>query len=324
VRDQFDPGGDPVVIMKSLGTVNGAEREIEVVMEMKPGGSAEYAILTQDDINSISGNPIITGPYADIHSNADVIISGEPQISGAVTAVGEVIVSSNPDIEGGMESGAAAIELPHIYPPEYFDYRTVLFSADCRVLNAAGAELFNASSGKWHGWDCSSGDKWTLSVSDPGDMYHGFYYVEGNVVISGSPTGSWWDASFVTEGYIEVSGNPWIRPWGSQPLNDTGNAIANEILFYAGNDLKINGNSEQQFQGILATHMEIMVSGNPYLEGTIVAENGAGQEITTGQLVKNLVDQNMFNGNMYLNATGSALFGSGKQLTVTAWRELVN
>jgi hypothetical protein len=325
VRDQLDPGGNPVVIMNSLGAVNGAEREIEVVMEMRPYGTQQYAILTSDDINKISGNPVITGPYADIHTNSDLYISGDPIVAGSVSASGEILEGADSGgIDGEAIEGAPQVEIPYIYPPEYYQYRTIEFTADCRVLDANGTLLANAASGKWHGWDCSPGDKWTMSTSNAADMYPAFYYIRGNMIISGSPEDTWWYASFVAEGYIEVGGNPWLRPWGSHPDYDTGDPVANEILFYAGNDLKINGNADQQFFGILATHMEIDVSGNPFLMGTIVAENGAGQEVTSGQDVKNIVDKNSFSGNMHLEAAGSALFGGGKKLTVTAWRELVN
>ena len=172
-----------------------------------------------------------------------------------------------------------------------------------------------------------------MSSSDSDDMYNAFYYVEGNVVLSGSPEDAFWYATFVTEGYLEVSGNGWFKPWGTHPDQTTGNEIADNILYWAGNDLKINGNPEQKFFGVIATHMDVQVSGNPYFEATIVAENGLyhdGQEVRSGQEVKNIVDNNQFNssnnefnGNMVLNSSGVTPLHAAKKLSVTAWRELV-
>jgi hypothetical protein len=330
----FDPVAEPdtfeQVILKSIGTVNGAEREIEIVLEMQSAGTAigQFAILTQEDINSISGNPIIYGPHADVHANADIIISGDPIIAGTVSAVGNIDISGNPTT-GGEVNGAGVVPIPAIVPTEYKTYATTIFTPDCKILRKVSgsfSEIADLSSGdKWRGWDCSVNDKWTMSDSAPaGGLSSEFYYIEGNMVISGGPTGAWY-ASFVAEGYIEISGNPFFIPWASHPENDTGDPVANEILFFAGNDLKINGNPEQEFIGLLATHMEIQVSGNPFVIGAIIAENGAGQEQQSGQEVKNIVDKNEFNGNMTMNAAGVEMFnvGATKELTVTAWRELV-
>jgi Tfp pilus assembly protein PilX len=325
------------VILNSVGTVNGASREIEIVLEMRDAGTSigQYAILTETDINSISGNPIIYGPNADVHANADIIISGDPVIAGTISAVGNVDISGNPIINGGEVSGAGSVEVPYIYPPEYRPYATIVFTKDCKVQDGSGVQLADlGSGGKWHGWDCSDNDKWTMGDSDPvGGLLDAFYYIKGNMVVSGGPE-ALWIVSFVAEGYIEISGNPFFEPYGyHHPFCDVlvpgdcsgQDLVANEILFYAGNDLKINGNPDQEFHGLLATHMEIGVSGNPFLEGAIIAENGAGQEVTSGQEAKNIIDKNEFNGNMILNATGSELFNLGvsKELTVTAWRELV-
>jgi hypothetical protein len=323
-------GFPSAVLMTSTGSYNGAQRVVEVVMEMKPGGpSTQYAILTGKDIYKISGNPVISGPYADVHTNRDIWISGNPIIAGSVTASGQVREGAGePGVLDGVTGGAAPAPIPHIYPPTYKPYRHVRFSKDCKVFllnRTTGVETEQAmSGGKWNGWDCSSGDKWTMGSSTSSEMYHGIIYVEGNVVISGSPTASIWYTSIIAEGYIEVSGNPLIRPWGSKVGNDTGNAVADEILFYAGGDLKINGNASQNFFGLMATHMELDVSGNPYLEGALIAENGAAQEVLTGQTAKNIADYNSFSGDMHLEAVGSSIFAPSKELKVTAWRELVN
>jgi hypothetical protein len=316
------------VVMRSVGRAAGAERVIEVVIEIDADGMSEYAILTELDIDSVSGEPIIEGPYANVHSNSNIDINGNPQIDGNVSASGTIEVGGDPVIGGEQTSGAAVIEIPHVYPPEYREFATVVLTADCRVQSPGGALLADlADGGQWHGWDCAVGDKWVMADGDPFDgLFDGFYYAHGNVIVSGSPERTWY-TSFVAEGYIEISGNADFRPWASKAGNRTGDSVADEILFLAGNDLKINGNPTQQFNGIMAAHMDIQVSGNPFLEGSLLAENGKhamGQEVTTGQQVKNLVDKNEFNGNMVLEASGTMMIGSGNPARIKAWRELVH
>jgi len=316
---------DGIVTLNSLSDYNGSVREIEVMLEMRNLGGGAIAILTNDDI-VMSGEANISGPDADIHSNANISISGNPTLSGTVSAEGTVSISGTPDIEGGTVSGAANVEIPHVYPPEYLQYANVILTADCKVTSASGTVWADASDNNWHGWACAPGDKWTMNDSTPADgIYSGFYYVHGNVILSGSPL-TQWGLSVVAEGYIEVSGIAAYQPWGSLMPNDTGDVVANEILFLAGNDLKINGNPSQEFNGILAAHMDVGFSGNPQLNGSILAENGLhhmGQEVTTGQLEKNIVDFNNFNGNMIMVASGNGL-GGVKKLAATAWRELVH
>ncbi len=291
------------------------------------GSPEKESILTEDSIDSFSGDPIIHGPYAHVHSNSDVIISGSPVIDGTVSASGRVINVGSP-VLGGEVSGAAQKHIPHVYPPEFREFATVVLTADCRVETPSGALIADLSgSVMWHGWICSMNSKWTMSSGLPLDgLYSGFYYVHGNVIISGSPSAIWY-ASLVAEVYIEIAGDADFRPWGSKPGNDTGDTVADEVLFLAGNDLKINGNPSQQFNGILAAHMEVQVSGNPFLVGSIIAENGKyamGQEITTGQDVVDVVTKNEFNGVMTLAANGTAMIGGGNPVQVAAWRELVH
>ena len=319
---------DDMVTLNSVGDFNGGVREIEIMLEMRHRGRPAHAILTNDDIISIEGGPEINGPFADIHSNSDINIQGNPTVSGEVSASGNVNISGNPIIGGGAVSGAALVEIPHVYPPEYKQYANVILSADCKVTSASDVEWADLSGGgEWHGWSCTPNDKWVLSSSNPaGGHYDGFYYVHGNLEISGGPDPGPWLASFVAEGYIDVSGNAAMKPWASEWPNDTGDAVANDILFLAGNDLKIGGTFSAQFFGIMAAHMEVGVEGNATLNGSIIAENGLhsmGQEETNAHTVQNLIDTNYFTGSLSMTASGSSL-NAVKQLTSLAWRELIH
>jgi hypothetical protein len=318
---------DGVVTLNSVGDFNGGVREIEIVLNMLHPGRGGYAILTNDDILSLKGDPEISGPYADIHSNSNVDIFGSPTITGAVTASGDITTQNGtPDVGGGMTSGAATVEIPHVYPGDFREYATIVFTADCMVEAPDGTPIFDATAQRWHGWACKPGSDWTMSSGNPSDgVYDGFYYVHGNVKILDGPAEAW-PITVVAEGNIVVGGNPSFRPWGSQLPNDTGDTTANDLLFLAGNDISLSGTTTAIFDGIIAAHMEVEVGGNVTIHGSILAENGLhhmGQEITTGQAEVDIASSNNFDGNMTLVGTGSNL-GSIKELALTAWRELVH
>jgi hypothetical protein len=313
------------VVISSLGDTTGAERHIEVVLEIDGNATSRYAILTEDDINALQGDPEFTGPFANIHSNSDILIEGSPDVSGTVSATGTVTIHGNPSI-GAEISGAARVDIPHVYPPAYRDYATIVFTPDCIVEQADGTAITDLSNGgTWNGWTCEVGERWVMSGNVPGELYEAFYYVEGNISLEGNPNGIWY-GTFVAEGYISVSGTADYRPWGSKAGNNTGDHSANEVLFLAGNDLMVVGTPAQDLNGILAAHMEVHLSGNPTVAGSIVAENGlhgAGQEVTTGQAVVDLVVENEFEGSMVMDASGTAIIGGGNPVKVSAWRELV-
>ena len=265
----------------------------------------------------------LTGSNASVHSNTSIEIPGDPLIDGLVSTPGSISISGSPTLNGGTDDGADVVAIPHIYPPDFRPYAGVVLTADCRVTDAGGAQLADLSGGgKWHGWDCSSGDKWTMSDSAPvGGLYDGFYYVEGNAVISGSPGGTW-DLSLVADGYIEVSGNPNYSAYADAAHPSE----VQDLLFVAGNDLKINGNPGQVMDGVMAAHMEVTVSGNPNYQGRIIAENGlhhAGQEVLSGQLVQDLVTLNEFSGNPTHVNNGLSPWDP-VAIQRLAWRERVN
>jgi hypothetical protein len=320
---------DGIATLNSVGDFNGSVREIEIVLGMIRPGRDAYAILTSADINSLSGSAEVKGPHADVHSNADVDVANlnSPGIEGVVSASGTVTAHDPTDIAGGTVDGAALVNIPHVYPPDYLQFATVIFTADCKVMSPGGVEWANLldETHFWHGWKCKPGDYWNMGFSNPADgHFDGFYYIHGNVTVNGGPDTPW-PVTLVAEGNIEIMGNPQFVSWGSVPPNDTGDAEANEILFLAGNDLELRGTAGAFTSGIMAAHMEVSISGNVNHTGTILAENGLhgmGQEVTTGLTVRDIVSVNDFTGNMVINGTGTGL-GAIKQLTATAWRELV-
>ena len=43
-------------------------------------------------------------------------------------------------------------------------------------------------------------------------------------------------------------------------------------------DIKINGNADQTFTGLIAAHEQFQISGNPRIEGAIIAEGAASTD----------------------------------------------
>ena len=353
---------DGRLLVTSTGTYQGGERVVQAIYFLPSlvavaGGLPPLAIFAQDTL-TISGNPFVWGDNANIHSNNNVDISGSPEIWGLVSAGGDVDIWGDAVNQDGdpvdYVSGAAQIETPYVYPPAYKPYATYYLTANCAVydgwpINTHTRIIQNVKdNGPWNGWDCDYNTEWVLG----NDTIDGFYYVEGNVGISGNP-GEGTTAvsiSIVAEGYIEVSGNPNIQPYYSTAfdINDPevqaligtreNVLLTNEVLFLAGNDLKINGNAEQHFNGVMAAHMEFDISGAPVLEGAVIAENGRaqaaqglgrGQEITAGRDVKNMADWNWIGGDPSIigitdpsGSGGTPPVGTGAVLE--AWREVIN
>lgn len=356
----WETDADNHLVAASSGTYRRGERVVQAVFELIMPDPAQanappLAIFAEEDLG-ISGNPFIWGPDANVHTNSDLDISGNPEIWGTVSASGQVNVSGDPVDENGdpitYEEGAARITTPYVYPPAYKPVSTYYMTANCDIYD--GWPLSDhtriaqdvKSNPDWMGsWNCDYGKEWILNGDTPPS---GFYYVEGNVMISSNP-GEGTDPvsmSVVAEGFIEVSGNPNLEPYYgidiSDPevqaqIGDRQNVLlSNEVLFYAGNDLKINGNQTQQFTGLMAAHMEFDISGAPFLEGTLVAENGRaqeaqgygrGQEVTAGRDVKNMVDQNWIGGDPMIETEAESNESSETSPTpaanMKAWRESI-
>ncbi len=149
--------------------------------------------------------------------------------------------------------------------------------------------------------DGSKNKKWELK----GDVTPGFYYVEGNLIINGDmgSSNNPQVISIVTEGYLEISGNPYIKPYYDTQVNTVGELgaastdarnsidpdltynevlaldavfLSDEVLLLAGGDLNIQGDpssNNYNFNGVMAAHDQFTISGNPRLNGGIIAEN---------------------------------------------------
>ena len=137
-------------------------------------------------------------------------------------------------------------------------------------------------------------------------------YVEGNAVITGNPGEATtpWNVSLITEGSIEITGNVNAQTNSAGPATDN-------LLFVAGGDIKVNGNSSQFLQGILAAHEQVDISGTPNLTGTIVAEDAINNST--------YATENIISGNMNINYNGlSTPFNTGVVVVDSlSWQQII-
>jgi cytoskeletal protein CcmA (bactofilin family) len=254
-----------------------------------PGGA-----LTVGGNLTISGNPTVAGTGGGVHANGNLSISGNALISGNLTAGGTYSQSGNITVLGGTPAGGQRlVTIPTINPTDFLGAQDFRLRADGTVINTAGA-IQPMSGGKWNGWSYSSG-KWSLSGNT---QVNSTLYVEGDASISGNhgSAQSPWIVTIVATGSIEFSGNSIVRPPATTDTGGLFRSGTENLLFVAGKDLKITGNSQQSVQGIMAAHEQVSVSGNATLTGFIIAEDAANAGTS--------VTQDAISGNMLLTYDG--------------------
>jgi hypothetical protein len=282
-------GADTILVVSQGTTTAGATRTMRATLTTS--FRSNLAILTKGDL-AISGNPSVTGACGSAHSNADLSISGNPSLTGSATATGTFSASGSPNVGGTTGGGQAPKPIPAINPLDFLNAakakvaagtipanEVIQLKSDGSVLDGNDVVIATVESGKeFNNWKYQGGSPigWDLSGNTGVD---GTYFIEGNAKISGNPGSAKtpWRTSILATGDVEVSGNPEI----STHLTDT--------LFVAGGDVKLSGNPTQGFNGLIAAHEQIDISGNPEITGYIIAEDAAD--------VSQTVKENKISGN---------------------------
>ena len=322
--DDDDGDGNPsvdsngIVLLMSQGTSSvGSTRTTEVRIADTPGFSPialDHAILTHQSLN-ISGNPTQYGTNQDIHSNADINISGNPTTAGTVSASGTVTVTGTPAGGGATASGVAQIDIPQIDPSMFAEYADYVFESDGEIYDDDGIFVADAFGVRWQGWKFD-GSKWTTEGNNvQGGMLY-FRGVHGNVVVASAPgnAANPWMVSILADGWIEVAGNPTIGNY----MDPDDPPPVQAILFMSGADIKLNGNANQTFTGIIAAKEQIAISGTPNIEGVVIA---AGESNDS-----DLVVDNYISGDVQLTYDGGLALlsnpGAGDGIAVLlSWRD---
>jgi len=298
---------DSKIVLSSIGTVGNLSVTIERFVELS-GSNTTYAVLANGNLG-MDGNPSLNGCMVNVHANGDVNILGGGQMAGSISATG-TIFNSAATIDGETQSGAGAVTVPNVDPTPLSADATYTLDASGWVHHADGSPSSDANGTDWNGWQYLAGD-WTLTT-DTAPV--GVYYIDGNAVINGSPGsgGTPWAATIVAEQNIIINGDVQMESYDSTlQAGDLRN-----LALVAGGDLQVNGTSGQSFEGTLAAVEQIELTGNPTIDGSVVARNDA----TTSSLVLD----NLISGDMIITNSLADPLTDGVAVIPLAWRTVGN
>ncbi len=297
---------DNTVILTSTSQKDGATKKIEVVASC--AYCPTHALITTGNL-TISGNPTFAGSRGGVHSNADLSLAGNPNIAADATASGTAAVTGNPTVGGGTLSGAAAEFLPAVDPAQFRSYADYELRPDGKIYDKNNLQQ-PLVGGKWHGWQYDAGRSTWIQTENTTAM-NGTFYVTGNVEIAGDtsgPGGTQWRATVIATGDIDVSGSPNIATNPDNPPQ------TRNLALVAGQDIRIRGHASQHWEGIIAAHEQVEISGNPDLEGCVLAEDAAS--------TSDLATSNCVSGDIHITCNGKDSPFVANKTRILSWREI--
>jgi hypothetical protein len=256
-----------------------------------------YAIVTGKSL-LISGAATVAGTYGAVHANTDLTIDGDPTINSDATASGTYTVTGNPVI-GGISGGGTPVQLVSldVKAANYYNARDYYLTSkgDVTILQyvtttetkkVKGVDTTTTTTTlqevvqTWTCWSYNKSFKrWTMNCDKP---LNGTYYVEGDVLISGSAgtAAAPWIATIISTGSIEVSSTSLnMRPPTQDDKDAAGNSLfkslSQNMLLIADGDTLIDGFSGQAFVGVIAAREQVGISGDPAINGFIYAQDAA-------------------------------------------------
>ena len=131
---------DNTIVLTSLGTQSGARQTTQVVVTRAP--IQLKGLITQDNLQ-IPGDAVVSGSCGNVHSNSNMVISGNPTIDQNCSASGTVTVSGSPTVNGTMTDGAPEVPIPLIDPAAHAGYADYQLRADGIVYDADGNLIAN-------------------------------------------------------------------------------------------------------------------------------------------------------------------------------------
>ena len=247
----FGPKGTTIRIMRELFSQDA------VVPASTQTLLANPAILVDGDLD-IGGSISVQGSEGNVHANGNLSVQGSAaQVSGDVTATGTYTANDNWEPDGSYGGGRDAITVPEILASNYVSLTDV-------TLHANGTCTPSPCPADWTP-PASAGEPWTLAGNTAPT---GTFYVEGSVLISGSPgkKGNEVAMSIIAEGSIKITGTPKLKPENGD-----------KIQFVCDGDLTIAGNSDlddpANVDGQIMVREQIHISGNPEFQGRIMVAN---------------------------------------------------
>ena len=312
IDDPADSDGDPLtdsnsrILARCTSVTDGeGSASIDVVI-----GVPQFPALASNGDLTISGNPEILGPCGGVHANNVVIVTGTPTVQTQISASDSVEVSGHINQAGGGQSTPLnhqpPVEVPDLDAMDYCDTSDFILRANGYFVTVGPPrDSVDTEDGKVHGWTYGNDNpvEWVLSDNSTAG---GSYCVEGNVVISGNPSGPGGTPiplSLFADGSVKYSGNPTITA-----AHPTG------ALIMANGDVIISGNpsgSEDNYNGLIYAQSQCQLSGNPTLGGQMLCRddpNPPGAE--------DYADENKISGNPTIRYNcGGMLVGARRILS---------
>lgn len=295
------------IVVRAIGRASG---NAVATIEATIGPLQLPAVVTNQNLTINGGaNLNILGTEGGAHSNANLTISGSPDIQQDATASGSFSAPVGwAPVSGTAGGGYANTTVPPIQPSEHLSKADFILTDQGTVTNQAGTVLCDASSDDdacepAYGWtyegngtSCPSNACWRIQTN--GAVAAGTYYVEGDARIAQAP--ALVNISIIAEGDVRVDANTALDP--DYP----------GLLFVAGEDVDISGTvSAVVEEAQILVREQVSLSGNFTLTGQVLAEGAAS--------VSNLVTSNSISGSVTItyNGTINSVF-----FTVTAWRRV--
>jgi Tfp pilus assembly protein PilX/cytoskeletal protein CcmA (bactofilin family) len=290
------------VVVHAIGTgPGGTVTSLEAIV----GPLILPAVITNGNL-TIEGSAEIVGTNGSVHSNGNLTINGgSSDITEDCTSSGTFSGDAT-NCGGAAGGGRQTITIPNVNAADYLVQATYVLHDDGRMQRVSdGVILCNTSADPdacndaGYGWFFTS-PTWSFGSDEPLD---GAYYVEGNVVVSGSPGSSGMPVqiTMIAEGYIDISGSPDFQPF------------LPETFLVTNQDLQITGSlsTPVSVEGQILVREQIKIAGNAELAGQVIV-----QDATT---TCTLVTANNISGSVIITYNG--MVGSNN-FEVLAWKEV--
>lgn len=290
--DPADTDGSPLTdsnfrfLINCTGeTPDGAKATLSAVV-----GSAMFPGVVTEGNLTINGNPEMVGKCGGAHANAVAIVSGNPVVSGPLSATQIVVLSGTVEDTSGNTvtplQWQPPKEIPDIKPADYCATAEYTLKPDGTVTQKSTGATFNISSNPKFGWKMASGPPEVVFDHDANTATDGTVCALGNVKVGGSPgsADSPLAMSIIATGSIQISGNPYFA-----------HSSEDGIMFLAGGDVEVAGNphaAELNYDGLIYSTSQCKINGNPTISGQIVCKDKPNPTNTKELAVKNEISGN--------------------------------
>jgi len=293
------PGGNAFA-----GGATGASGALAIVeasigLRLLPAVVANGALVVRDAAR-------IEGGLGSVHANGDLDLEGSPTVSGNATSSATVRRSGTPVIAGSVADGRDTLPIPPVRAAAYRAQADFVLTAAGVLRALDGTTLCDGSASPTacvdagYAWVYGGASGWSM----PGDVPPpaGTYYVESDVVVTGSPGSLSVPAplSVIAEGSITVTGSPVLTP-------ETAG-----LLFVADGDLLVTGALRVTGGGAqLLVREQAHFAGAPMVEGQLLIEND--------RTASALVTTSAIGGETTISFNGT---GGARNFAVTSWRRV--